>query len=84
MDVVKTPILVKAADALLAGGQFSNLLAEMHQFAKENAWCEDSALFYSLTHHNEETKDKAWWTWEGPLRYMHASKSARSVSALGG
>lgn len=68
IDKTKTPILVKAADKLLAGGKFKGLLAEMQQFAKDNAWCEDSALFHALTHHKAETKDKAWWTWEGPLR----------------
>ena len=67
---MKTPILVKAADKLLAGGKFKGLLNEMKQFAKENPWCEESALFYSLTHHNEETKDKIWWSWEGPLRWV--------------
>ena len=68
IDDAKTPILVKAADRLLAGGKFEGLLSEMKQFAKENSWCEDSAVFHALTHHNEATKDKGWWTWEGPLR----------------
>ena len=68
VDKTKTPILVKAADKLLAGGKFKGLLSDMKQWAQENAWCEDSAVFYSLTHHNEETKDRIWWSWEGPLR----------------
>lgn len=84
IDKTKTPILVKAADKLLAGGKFKGLLAEMQQFAKDNAWCEDSALFHALTHHKAETKDKAWWTWEGPLRYIlyHLPSNCISQVAL--
>ena len=68
IDSSRTPILVKAADKLLSDATLKGLLLEMQTFARENPWCEDSAVFYSLCYHNEATKHKAWWTWEGPLR----------------
>ncbi|KAK9794332.1 hypothetical protein WJX73_001909 [Symbiochloris irregularis] len=78
VEKVRTPILVKAADKLLAGGKFDGLLKEMKQFAKDNAWCQDSALFHALAYHNEETKHKAWWTWDGPIR-KHDAKAVKEA-----
>ena len=45
---MKTPLLVKAADALLNDSKFESLRHEMVSFRNENPWVEDSALFYCL------------------------------------
>ena len=45
---LKEPLLKKAADKLLKDSKFSSLRREMDNFRTENAWVEDSALFYCL------------------------------------
>lgn len=45
---LKTPLLVKAADALLNKSKFESMRGELHNFREENSWVEDSALFYCL------------------------------------
>lgn len=59
----KKPLLKKAADRLLNDSKFKSLRREMDAFRQENSWVEDSALFFCLIKFQEDTKDRAWWTW---------------------
>ena len=79
----KTPILNKATRRLLTDSKFSALKGELDEWRKEHDWVEDSALFYCLATFDEETKEKAWWTWPGPLRQVRCSPKQREVSQGG-
>jgi 4-alpha-glucanotransferase len=64
---LKTPLIRKAAEAMLSGAQFSDLQKLMSSFRKANAWIEESALFDCLC--KESAQDgKLWWTWDKPIR----------------
>ena len=70
LKATKTPLLDKAADALLALDKGHQLQQELAHFQQENPWVKDSALFHALTTFHPSTKEKAWWTWEDrALRY---------------
>lgn len=65
---MKQELLRKAADRLRQGGKFQQIREEAAEFRQQNPWVEDSALFYALSHCEEELVDKAWWFWPEPIR----------------
>jgi 4-alpha-glucanotransferase len=65
---VKGPLLRKAADRLRLEPKFKDLQEQGAAFRQLNPWVEDSALFYALSHHEEELVGKAWWLWPEPVR----------------
>jgi 4-alpha-glucanotransferase len=69
----KVPLLHAAAKRLLTGADFRSLRAQMNAFRRENAWIEDSALFYALTTYEEGLVGVDWWEWPEKLRFRCAS-----------
>ena len=65
---MKTPLLKKAADRLRLQPDFASLREQAAGFRQQNSWVEDSALFYALSHYEEELVGKAWWLWPEPIR----------------
>lgn len=64
---LKTPLIRKAAEAILAGDKFDDLRQQMSSFRKANPWIEESALFDCLR--KEPALDgKPWWEWEKAIR----------------
>lgn len=67
---MKEPLLKKAADRLREGSSVQELREQAAGFRQLNPWVEDSALFYALSHYEEELVGKAWWFWPEPLRCL--------------
>ncbi len=65
---MKGPLLKKAADRLRLDAKFGNLREQALGFRQLNPWVEDSALFYALSHYEEELIGKAWWLWPENIR----------------
>jgi hypothetical protein len=65
---MKTPLLKKAADTLLAKGKFETMFLEMEAWRKRNQWVEDSALFYAIATFEEDLQNTPWWTWPDGIK----------------
>lgn len=75
----RTPLLRKAADAVRASRETREA---MEGWRKANAWVEDSALFYCLTHHDPALTDVAWWEWPEPLRWVKCTELSVGSAGL--
>lgn len=76
----REPLLVKVADRLLGDSKHGELRKQMDAFRTENAWVEDSALFFCLANLDEVTKDSAWWTWPEELRFRQPQAVSDATS----
>lgn len=77
---VKTPLLQKAARALLSGPRFQALRdLGFRRWRRANPWVEDSALFDCLRK-QPDLEGKAWWEWPADLRFRRddALQAARA------
>lgn len=79
---VKQKLLRKAADRLRLQDNFKKQREEAAGFRQSNPWVEDSALFYALSHYEEELIDKAWWFWPEPIRWSFKISSGIAISQL--
>ncbi len=79
---VKGALLRKAADRLRQEDKFKQQREEAAGFRQLNPWVEDSALFYALSHDEEELVGNAWWFWPEPIRYSLGGASTQFKVSL--
>mmetsp|Transcript_7732 Transcript_7732/g.15546 ORF Transcript_7732/g.15546 Transcript_7732/m.15546 type:complete len:588 (-) Transcript_7732:630-2393(-) len=68
---IKTPLLVKAAMALLDKPEFEGLRSACDSFRAKNPWVEESALFHALCEDPDLAEYEAWWDWPANVRDRH-------------